>query len=71
MAAHRYGSRPPRSRSAGGQPRRLFCLLDVVRHRAVPRESAGSHFAGLPVPLDARPWRTRYPDGVLIPLERG
>jgi 2-polyprenyl-6-methoxyphenol hydroxylase-like FAD-dependent oxidoreductase len=45
-------------------------LLDAVVERAVPRESAGAHFAGLPVPLDARPWRTRYPDGVFIPQDR-
>jgi 2-polyprenyl-6-methoxyphenol hydroxylase-like FAD-dependent oxidoreductase len=45
-------------------------LLDAVTERAIPKESAGAHFAGLPVPLDARPWRTRYPDGVLIPQNR-
>jgi 2-polyprenyl-6-methoxyphenol hydroxylase-like FAD-dependent oxidoreductase len=45
-------------------------LLDVVRERAVPRESAGGHFAFLPVPLDARPWRTRHPDGIMIPQDR-
>jgi 2-polyprenyl-6-methoxyphenol hydroxylase-like FAD-dependent oxidoreductase len=63
------------SRGGGINPRTsevlaMRGLLDAVRHRAVPRESAGSHFAGLPVPLDARPWRTRYPDGVLIPQDR-
>lgn len=45
-------------------------LLDAVTERAVPRESVGGHFAFLPVPLDARPWRTRYPDGILIPQDR-
>jgi 2-polyprenyl-6-methoxyphenol hydroxylase-like FAD-dependent oxidoreductase len=45
-------------------------LLDAVTERAIPREVAGGHFAGLPVPLDARPWRTRFPDGVLIPQDR-
>jgi 2-polyprenyl-6-methoxyphenol hydroxylase-like FAD-dependent oxidoreductase len=45
-------------------------LLDAVTERAVPRESVGGHFAHLPVPLDARPWRTRYPDGILIPQDR-
>jgi 2-polyprenyl-6-methoxyphenol hydroxylase-like FAD-dependent oxidoreductase len=45
-------------------------LLDAVEEQAVPRESAGGHFAHLPVPLDARPWRTRYPDGILIPQDR-
>jgi 2-polyprenyl-6-methoxyphenol hydroxylase-like FAD-dependent oxidoreductase len=45
-------------------------LLDAVAEQAVPRTSSGGHFAGLPVPLDVRPWRTRYPDGVLIPQDR-
>ncbi|MGH3771131.1 MAG: FAD-dependent monooxygenase [Pseudonocardiaceae bacterium] len=45
-------------------------LLDVVTERAIPTESAGWHFAGLPVALDARPWRTRYPDGLFIPQDR-
>jgi 2-polyprenyl-6-methoxyphenol hydroxylase-like FAD-dependent oxidoreductase len=45
-------------------------LLDAVRERAVPRDSVGGHFAFLPVPLDARPWRTRYPGGVMIPQDR-
>jgi 2-polyprenyl-6-methoxyphenol hydroxylase-like FAD-dependent oxidoreductase len=42
-------------------------VLDAVTECAVPTESAGGHFAGLPVVLDARPWRTRYPDGIVIP----
>jgi 2-polyprenyl-6-methoxyphenol hydroxylase-like FAD-dependent oxidoreductase len=63
------------SRGGGINPRTsevlaMRGLLDAANQRAVPRESAGSHFAGLPVPLDARPWRTRYPDGVLIPQDR-
>jgi 2-polyprenyl-6-methoxyphenol hydroxylase-like FAD-dependent oxidoreductase len=45
-------------------------MLDAVTERAVPTESAGGHFAGLPVPLDTRPWRTRHPDGVVIPQNR-
>ena len=45
-------------------------VLDAVTERAVPTESASGHFAGLPVLLDARPWRTRYPDGVVIPQNR-
>ncbi|MGB6161681.1 MAG: FAD-dependent oxidoreductase [Pseudonocardiaceae bacterium] len=45
-------------------------LLDAVTERAIPTESAGGHFAGLPVPLNARPWRTRYPDGLVIPQDR-
>ncbi|MHA6619698.1 FAD-dependent oxidoreductase [Pseudonocardia sp. DLS-67] len=45
-------------------------LVDEVMSRAVPRESTGGHFAFLPVPLDARPWRTRYPEGIMIPQDR-
>jgi 2-polyprenyl-6-methoxyphenol hydroxylase-like FAD-dependent oxidoreductase len=45
-------------------------LLDAVIERSIPTESASGHFAGLPVPLDTRPWRTRYPDGVLISQDR-
>ena len=45
-------------------------LLAAVTERAIPREMAGGHFAGLPVPLDARPWCTRFPAGVLIPQDR-
>jgi 2-polyprenyl-6-methoxyphenol hydroxylase-like FAD-dependent oxidoreductase len=67
----------PRGQSRGGgvNPRSaevlaMRGLLDAVRERAVPRESAGGHFAFLPVPLDARPWRTRHPDGIMIPQDR-
>ncbi len=45
-------------------------LLDAVRACSVPRDGAGAHFAGLAVPLDARPWRTRHPDGLLVPQNR-
>ncbi|MBV9650538.1 MAG: FAD-dependent monooxygenase [Pseudonocardiales bacterium] len=45
-------------------------LLDAVIERSIPTKSARGHFAGLPVPLDTRPWRTRHPDGVLIPQDR-
>src|SRR3954451_106730 len=45
-------------------------LLDEVSARAVPREGGGGHFAGLPVELDARPWRTRWPAGLMIPQDR-
>ncbi|MCU1661982.1 MAG: hypothetical protein JWR58_2047 [Pseudonocardia sp.] len=45
-------------------------LLDATSERAVAREAVGGHFAGLPVPLDTRPWRTRHPDGLLIPQDR-
>jgi 2-polyprenyl-6-methoxyphenol hydroxylase-like FAD-dependent oxidoreductase len=63
------------SRGGGINPRTsevlaMRGLLDAVVARAIPAESAKGHFAGLPVPLDTRPWRTRYPDGVLIPQDR-
>lgn len=45
-------------------------LLEAVIEQGIPTESACGHFAGLPVPLDTRPWRTRYPDGVVIPQDR-
>jgi 2-polyprenyl-6-methoxyphenol hydroxylase-like FAD-dependent oxidoreductase len=45
-------------------------MLDAVIERGIPTESDRGHFAGLPVPLDTRPWRTRYPDGVVIPQDR-
>ncbi|MFC4944528.1 FAD-dependent oxidoreductase [Pseudonocardia sp. GCM10023141] len=45
-------------------------MLDAVTARAVPREGAGGHFAGLPVVLDRTPWRSRFPDGVLIRQDR-
>lgn len=59
------------SRAGGGNPRTaevlaMRGLLDAVAQHAIPKDSIGWHFAGLPVPLDARPWRTRYPDGVLV-----
>jgi hypothetical protein len=38
--------------------------------RTAPRANIGGHFAGLPVALDTRPWRTRYPGGVDLPQGR-
>jgi 2-polyprenyl-6-methoxyphenol hydroxylase-like FAD-dependent oxidoreductase len=63
------------SRGGGVNPRTaevlaMRGLLDAVTEHAIPKELAGWHFAGLPVALDTRPWRTRYPDGVLIPQDR-
>src|SRR5262245_29408969 len=63
------------SRGGGVNPRTsevldMRGLLDEVSARAVPRESTGGHFAGLPVPLDATPWRTRWPAGLMIPQDR-
>ncbi|MGH3669323.1 MAG: FAD-dependent monooxygenase [Pseudonocardiaceae bacterium] len=45
-------------------------MIDAVAERGIPKDSVGGHFAGLPVPLDTRPWRTRYPSGVVIPQDR-
>lgn len=45
-------------------------LIDAATDRAAPRTNVGGHFAGLPVALDTRPWRTRYPGGVVIPQGR-
>ena len=45
-------------------------LLDAVTKRGAIPLQGGAHFAGLPVPLDARPWRTRYPAGVAVWQDR-
>ncbi len=45
-------------------------LADELMDRAIRREFVGGHFAGLPVALDPRPWRTRFPGGMLIPQDR-
>ena len=65
----------PQSRGGGVSARTaevlaMRGLIDAVRSHEIPRDGAGAHFAGLPVPLDARPWRTRHPDGVLVPQNR-
>ncbi|MCX3059869.1 FAD-dependent monooxygenase [Streptomyces beihaiensis] len=54
------------------QPRscELFALrglLEPLEKRALTREPVGGHFAGLPVPLDCTPWRTRHPYPIGIP----
>ncbi|HEX5348379.1 MAG TPA: FAD-dependent monooxygenase [Pseudonocardiaceae bacterium] len=45
-------------------------LIDGVADQAIPRTNVGGHFAGLPVALDTRPWRTRYPGGLLVLQDR-
>ncbi|TCO61012.1 2-polyprenyl-6-methoxyphenol hydroxylase-like FAD-dependent oxidoreductase [Actinocrispum wychmicini] len=45
-------------------------LMADMAARSIRREVVGAHFAGLPVGLDVRPWRTRYPGGALIPQDR-
>ncbi|GHF43274.1 2-polyprenyl-6-methoxyphenol hydroxylase-like FAD-dependent oxidoreductase [Amycolatopsis bartoniae] len=42
-------------------------LLDPMLARALPRNVEGGHFGLLPVPLDARPWHTRYPVPISVP----
>jgi 2-polyprenyl-6-methoxyphenol hydroxylase-like FAD-dependent oxidoreductase len=42
-------------------------LLEPMLRRAMPRESAGGHFAMLPVPLDCGPWDTRHPSPIMLP----
>ncbi|SFK63355.1 FAD-dependent monooxygenase [Amycolatopsis sacchari] len=42
-------------------------LLGPLLARALPRNTEGGHFGLLPVPLDASPWRTRYPTPISVP----
>jgi 2-polyprenyl-6-methoxyphenol hydroxylase-like FAD-dependent oxidoreductase len=68
-------TRSAQSRAGGLQPRTaevldLRGLLDPLLDRALPRGEFGGHFAALPVELDCRPWRTRYPSPVAIPQAR-
>jgi 2-polyprenyl-6-methoxyphenol hydroxylase-like FAD-dependent oxidoreductase len=67
--------RSAQSRAGALQPRTaevldLRGLLDPLLDRALPRGEFGGHFAGLPVELDCRPWRTRHPYPVAIPQAR-
>jgi len=68
-------TRSTQSRAGALQPRTaevldLRGLLDPLLDRALPRGEFGGHFAGLPVELDCRPWRTRHPCPVAIPQDR-
>src|SRR5580704_1061209 len=68
-------ARGAQSRAGGLQPRTaevldLRGLLDPLLDRASPRGQFGGHFAGLPVELDCRPWRTRHPYPVAVPQAR-
>lgn len=67
--------RRSQSRAESLQPRTaevldLRGLLDPLLDRTLPRGEFGGHFAGLPVELDCRPWRTRHPYPVGIPQAR-
>lgn len=42
-------------------------LLEPMKAKGSTRESLGGHFALLPVPLDASPWRTRHPKPINVP----
>jgi 2-polyprenyl-6-methoxyphenol hydroxylase-like FAD-dependent oxidoreductase len=68
-------ARSAQSRAGGLQPRTaevldLRGLLDPLLDRASPRGQFGGHFAGLPVELDCRPWRTRHPYPVAVSQAR-
>lgn len=68
-------ARSAQSRAGALQPRTaevldLRGLLDPLLDHALPRGEFGGHFAGLPVELDCRPWRTRHPYPVAIPQAR-
>jgi 2-polyprenyl-6-methoxyphenol hydroxylase-like FAD-dependent oxidoreductase len=45
-------------------------LADELAEHAIRRDVVGGHFAGLPVPLDMSPWRTRFPGGLFVPQNR-
>lgn len=68
-------TRSTQSRAGGLQPRTaevldLRGLLDPMLDRTLPRGEFGGHFAGLPVELDCRPWRTRHVYPVSLPQAR-
>lgn len=68
-------ARSAQSRAGSLQPRTaevldLRGLLDPLLDHALPRGEFGGHFAGLPVELDCRPWRTRHPYPVAMPQAR-
>ncbi|MFJ7278225.1 FAD-dependent monooxygenase [Kitasatospora sp. NPDC098663] len=63
------------SRAGGLQPRTaevldLRGLLEPLLAQGPSDKTTGGHFATLPVELDCRPWRTRYPHPVNVPQVR-
>ncbi|GHE01251.1 FAD-dependent oxidoreductase [Streptomyces alanosinicus] len=63
------------SRAGGLQPRTaevldLRGLLEPLLAREPSGKTSGGHFATLPVELDCRPWRTRYPHPVRLAQKR-
>ena len=68
-------TRDPQSRAGGLQPRTaevldLRGLLEPLLTPDAVENTTGGHFAVLPVELDGRPWRTRYPHPVGVPQIR-
>lgn len=75
VVLEKLSTRSGQSKAGGVQPRTaevldLRGLLAELQEQALPREAVGGHFAGLPVPLDCRPWNTRYPYPLSIPQGR-
>ncbi|WP_405495053.1 FAD-dependent monooxygenase [Nocardia sp. NBC_00511] len=75
VVVEKENARSIQSRASGLQPRTaevldLRGMLDPLLDRALPRGEFGGHFAGLPVELDCRPWRTRHPYPVSVPQGR-
>jgi 2-polyprenyl-6-methoxyphenol hydroxylase-like FAD-dependent oxidoreductase len=75
VVVERLAERLPQTKGGGVQPRTAELLdarglLEPVLAHALPREQVGGHFAGLPVPLDCTPWRTRYPYPISVPQWR-
>jgi 2-polyprenyl-6-methoxyphenol hydroxylase-like FAD-dependent oxidoreductase len=75
VVLERQRTRSPFSRAGALQPRTaevldLRGLLEPLLDGALPRGEFGGHFAGLPVELDCRPWRTRHPYPVGMPQAR-
>jgi len=67
-------ARSGQSKALGLQPRSaevldMRGLIEAVRGQALG-DIPGGHFAGLPVPLDYRPYGTRFPNQVGIPQAR-
>ena len=67
----------PHGQSRGGGISARTCeVLDMrglyapMEARALPREGATGHFAGLPLDLDVAAWATRHPGGMAIPQDR-
>jgi 2-polyprenyl-6-methoxyphenol hydroxylase-like FAD-dependent oxidoreductase len=75
VVVERQRVRDGQSRAGGLQPRTAEVLdlrgllAPLLAHEPLRNTSSG-HFAALPVELDCRPWRTRYPRPVRVPQAR-